>query len=167
MTYFGYYGIYRATYFTRWQSSNVVICILNKTTSSGVIEPQNRHEMISNWVTSDTKPRVHNYRAASDQFWFGLYWSFNLFSCADPGIFTWGGGGGSRSECQKTALTMFFVQLVLSVVYQWFISKQTIISQGFRGGGGGGRGGPTVSKGGGGWAVSIFFGGGGGGGGGV
>ena len=53
---------------------------------------------------------------------------------------------GSRPDCQKTALTTFFFLLVLnlfysySVVYQWFISKKTIIFQGFR------AGGPTFSS---------------------
>ena len=71
-----------------------------------------------------------------------------------------GGGGVSRPDCQKTALTTFFLVLNLfysfTVVYQWFISKKTIISRGFRGvkhfSGGGGQ---TFSRGGGGW--SNFF----------
>ena len=68
--------------------------------------------------------------------------------CADPGILP----GWSRPDCQKTALTTFFVFFVLNfysftVAYQWFISKKTIILQGFGGGGG-----PTYSKGGGGGA---------------
>ena len=64
-----------------------------------------------------------------------------------------GGGGGSKSDCQKTDLTTFvvlFFVLVLNllfysftVVYQWFISKKTIIFQ---------RG-PRLSRGGG----STFF----------
>ena len=67
--------------------------------------------------------------------------------CADPGIFArW-----SRPDCQKTALTTFLSFFVLNfyssftVAYQWFISKKTIILQGFGGGGG-----PTYSRGGGG-----------------
>ena len=47
--------------------------------------------------------------------------------------------GGSRPDCQETALTLLSFVLVLSlfysftVVYQRFISKKTIIYQGFRG----------------------------------
>ena len=70
-------------------------------------------------------------------------------------------GGGSRPDCQKTALTTFFFILnffdSFTVVYKWFVSKKPIIFQGFRGGpptfsrggGGGGWGGPTFSRGGG------------------
>ena len=71
--------------------------------------------------------------------------------CADPGIFAW-----SRPDCKKTALTTFFVFFVLNfysftVVYQWFISKKTIILQGFGGGGqtfsrGEGAGGPNANS---------------------
>ena len=46
-------------------------------------------------------------------------------------------GGGSRPDCQKTALTTFVLVLNLfysfTVVYQWFISKKTIFPR-FRGG---------------------------------
>ena len=64
---------------------------------------------------------------------------------------------GSRPDCQKTALTLFFLILDLfytfTVVYQLFISKKTISFQGFRGsptffrvggGGGGGGGGAEI-----------------------
>ena len=79
-------------------------------------------------------------------------------SCADPGIFARGGGGGvggvgSRPDYQKTVLTCLF--LVLNLFYSFYrgcpmvISKKTIIFHGFRGGGqhlqGGG---PTFSSGG-------------------
>ena len=48
------------------------------------------------------------------------------------------GGGGSRTDCQKTVLTLF---LVLNIFYSFYrgcpmvISKKTIIFHGFRGGG--------------------------------
>ena len=54
-----------------------------------------------------------------------------------------GGGGGGRPDCQKTALTTFYLfspQPFFTVVYKWFISKRTIIFQGFREG-------PTFSSG--------------------
>ena len=73
-------------------------------------------------------------------------------ACADLGIFA-GGGGGSRPDCQKTALTTFFSspQLILQFYRgcPMVISKKTIIFQGFRGGptfSRGGGGGPTFSK---------------------
>ena len=68
-----------------------------------------------------------------------------ICTCMDPGIFAkvcvWR-GGGSRSNCQKSALTMFFfnylfVFLVLNLFCRgcpMVISKKTIIFQGFRGG---------------------------------
>ena len=79
-------------------------------------------------------------------------------SWADPGILP----GGSRPNCQITALTFFFFlfffspQLILQFYsgYQWFISKKTIIFKGFRGG-------PTFSRGGGGPGPSFSGGGGG------
>ena len=76
-----------------------------------------------------------------------------------------GGGGGSRADCQKTALTLFFgayfgplLILRFTVDNQWFISKKTIVFQGFRGA-------ATFSRGGGqlfpGQGVQLFRGGGG------
>ena len=55
-----------------------------------------------------------------------------------------GGGGGSRPDCQKTALTTFLVVLNLlkksnrgcSMVYQWFIFKVSERVKHFPGGGG-------------------------------
>ena len=69
--------------------------------------------------------------------------------CADPGIFA----RVVQARLPKTALTTVFVFFFVlnfysfTVAYQWFISKKTIISQGFGGGGGG----PTYSGGGGDW----------------
>ena len=69
----------------------------------------------------------------------------------DPGFFAGGGGGGggvSSPDCQKTALTTFFLspQLIFTVL-QWFInglyqrklyvSKVSVGSNIFQGGGGG------------------------------
>ena len=69
--------------------------------------------------------------------------------------------GWSRPDCQKTALTTVFVFFFVlnfysfTVAFQWFISKKTIILQGFGGGGGGlsnlfrgggGAGGPTANS---------------------
>ena len=69
--------------------------------------------------------------------------------CADPGIFARVVQarlpGWSRPDCQKTALTTVFV-----FSFQWFISKKTIILQGFGGGGC-----PTYSRGGGGWGSNA------------
>ena len=71
-----------------------------------------------------------------------------------------GGGGGSRADCQKTALTLFlglFWSSTYFTVLQWlttvFISKKTIVFQGFRGA-------PTFSRGGGGGGSNFFQGGG-------
>ena len=68
-----------------------------------------------------------------------------MAACADPGIFARGGGGEYMPDCQTTALTPFFFNFFFSpqlinvfysftVVYQSFISKKTVIFQGFRGG---------------------------------
>ena len=66
--------------------------------------------------------------------------------------------GGVQARLPKTALTTFFLVLNLlnTVVIQWFISKKTIISQGFRGQRGSNifQGGPTFSRG-----VQLFPGG--------
>ena len=56
-----------------------------------------------------------------------------------------GGRGGGRPDCQKTALITFLCLVLnlfysFTVVYKWFISKRTIILQGFREG-------PTFSRG--------------------
>ena len=61
------------------------------------------------------------------------------FSCADPGIFIRGLGGGPGQSDKKALTTVF---LVLSLFYscKWLISKKTIIFQGSRGG-------PTFSRG--------------------
>ena len=59
---------------------------------------------------------------------------------------------GSRPDCQKTALTAVFFRC--TVVYQWFISKKTLIFQGFSGGPTFSRWGPTFSRG-----VQLFPGG--------
>ena len=79
--------------------------------------------------------------------------------------------GGSRPDCLKTALTKFFVILFLvlnlfyslTVAYQRFISKKTMLFQGFGGGStfpGGptfSRGGPTFSRGGGGGPNANYY----------
>ena len=68
--------------------------------------------------------------------------------------------GWSRPDCQKTALTTVFVFFFVlnfysfTVAFQWFISKKTIILQGFGGGGvqpfpgggGAGAGGPNANS---------------------
>ena len=63
------------------------------------------------------------------------------------------GGGGSRPQCQKTALTTSNLFYSFTVVYQWFISKKTIIFKGCRGGPTFSRGYPSFSRGGG---VQLF-----------
>ena len=76
-------------------------------------------------------------------------------TCADPGIFVRGWGGGVQVNLTKKALTtFFFFVFFLSSAYssevKWLISKKTIIFQGsrgvqlFPGGGGGGGGGPIA-----------------------
>ena len=85
--------------------------------------------------------------------------------CADLGIFCQG-GVQARLPAENSSDDVFFFLFVLSfysftVANQWFISKKTIIVQGFGGGGGGGgagqhfpggsnlfQGGQTFSKGG-------------------
>ena len=70
-----------------------------------------------------------------------------------------GGGGGSRPDCQETALTfsfLFFLILNFDILQFYrgcpmVISKKTILFQGFRASptfsrGGGGGGGPTGSE---------------------
>ena len=57
--------------------------------------------------------------------------------CADPGIFARVG----QARLPENSSDTFFVFFVLNfysftVAYQWFISKKTIILQGFLGGGG-------------------------------
>ena len=70
--------------------------------------------------------------------------------CADPGIFA----RVVQARLPENSSDNVFVFFVLNfysftAAYQWFISKKTIILQGFGGGGGGGAG-PTYSRGGGG-----------------
>ena len=67
--------------------------------------------------------------------------------CADPGIFA----RVVQARLPENSSDNVFVFFVLNfysftVAYQWFISKKTIILQGFGGGGGAG---PTYSRGGG------------------
>ena len=67
-------------------------------------------------------------------------------SIADPGIFVWEGGWGSRPDGQKTALTTFFsYQLILQFTerVQWFHFRENYTiprlqrgSNNFQGGGG-------------------------------
>ena len=78
--------------------------------------------------------------------WVKKYW-LGRTACADPGIFT-RGGGGSRPDCQKTALTTFFSpQLVkysgLSMVY----FKENYNFPRFQRGSNIFQGGPTFSRG--------------------
>ena len=55
-----------------------------------------------------------------------------MYTCMDPGIFAGGsrGGGGSRSNCQITALTFSCVFLVLNLFYsftegvQWLFKRK-------------------------------------------
>ena len=52
-------------------------------------------------------------------------------SCADPGIFVRGGGGGSRPDGQKTVWTMFF--LVINLFYSLQSGSNGINTEGRRG----------------------------------
>ena len=59
--------------------------------------------------------------------------------CADPGIFA--RVVQARLPENSSDVFCLFCQLLhFTVAYQWFISKKTIILQGFGGGGGGGLG---------------------------
>ena len=57
------------------------------------------------------------YEKLHDLGWYGrrlcgdfpTVFLYEVGACADPGIFAGGGGGGSRPDCQKTALTTFLV----------------------------------------------------------
>ena len=58
------------------------------------------------------------YENLHDLAWYGrrlcgdfpTVFLYEVGACADPGIFAGGGGvGGSRPDCQKTALTTFLV----------------------------------------------------------
>ena len=63
--------------------------------------------------------------------------------CADSGIFAWVVQARLPENSSDNVFLSFFVLNFYSftVAYQWFISKKTIILQGFGGGGGGGGGG--------------------------
>ena len=68
----------------------------------------------------------------------------NGYYCADPGIFSGGGGGGVQARRPENSQNAFF--LVLNLFYSLqrgsngFIIKKTILFQGSRGG-------PTFSRG--------------------
>ena len=75
--------------------------------------------------------------------------------CADPGIFARVVQAQLPENSSDNVFCLFCPQLYsFTVAYQWFISKKTIILQGFgggganlfQGGGGGGGGGGWVSK---------------------
>ena len=57
--------------------------------------------------------------------------------CADPGIFA----RVVQARLPENSSDNVFLSSTFTVAYQWFISKKTIILQGFGGGGGGGGGG--------------------------
>ena len=83
-------------------------------------------------------------------------------ACADPGIFARGGVGGGPGPTARKQLWQRFIYFFLLLnlfysftvfFYQLFISKKSIIFQGFRGGpslsgggGWGGAGGSTFSR---------------------
>ena len=79
----------------------------------------------------------HTGHAPIDFFGIGTLLSEKLYDCSHARMQVFnagGGGGGSRPDCQKRALTT--VVLVLNLFYsftvvchQWFISKKTIISK--------------------------------------
>ena len=78
--------------------------------------------------------------------------------CADPGIFARVVQARLPENSSDIGFVCFFVLNFNSftVAFQWFISKKTIILQGFRGGGGGGgRGCPTYSGVGGGRGLGV------------
>ena len=76
--------------------------------------------------------------------------------CADPGIFARVVQVRLPENSSDNGFCLFFVLNFYSftVAYQWFISKKTIILQGFGGGGGGG---PIYSGGGRGLGVQILI----------
>ena len=61
--------------------------------------------------------------------------------CADPGIFARVVQARLPENSSANGFLSFFLSSTFTVAFQWFISKKTIILQGFRGGGGGGGGG--------------------------
>ena len=63
--------------------------------------------------------------------------------CADPGIFAWVVQARLPENSSYNGFCLF-LSSTFTVAFQWFISKKTIILQGFGGGGG-----PTYSGGGG------------------
>ena len=72
--------------------------------------------------------------------------------CADPGIFARVVQARLPENSSNNGFCLFFPQLLqFTVAFQWFISKKTIILQGFGGGGGY----PTYSRGGGGRGLGV------------
>ena len=61
-------------------------------------------------------------------------------ACVDPGIFARGVQAGLLENGSDNVFIVLNLFYSFTVVYQWFNSKKTIISQGFRGG-------PTFSRG--------------------
>ena len=81
------------------------------------------------------------YENLHDLGWYGrrlcgdfpTVFLYEVGACADPGIFA---GGGSRPDCQKTALTTFLV-LNFTEGVQWLFQTKLSFSI-YSGGGGGG-----------------------------
>ena len=85
-------------------------------------------------------PRSQYVNSYEIRYRICLQYSLGWVECADPGILGRGGGGGpgptARKQLVDSSDDVFLVLNLFysfTVVYQLFISKENIFSQGFRG----------------------------------